>query len=167
MPASATDRPDIVAFETYQRMRVLLSGQIGQELARCSGLSEAEFDILGVLAEARDGSLQALALRCGLDWEKSRLSHQIGRMEKRGLLRREAFAGDGRSTLICLTEFGREAYASGKATHERVVSEYFANVLATDELAALTRIAGKVVSRIEQDVPSQSALHELDENEPA
>lgn len=167
MPVSKTDRPEVPAWDTYQRMRVLLSGQIGQELSRCSDLSEAEFDLLGVLAEAKDGSLQALALRCGLDWEKSRLSHQIGRMEKRGFVRREAFAGDGRSTLICLTDFGREAYAKGKATHERVVSEYFAKVLTPEELAALAQIAGKVVTRIERDVPSQSQLHELDEIEPA
>jgi len=150
MSTTKTPVAEVAAWEAYQRMRVLLSAQIGRELAKCSNLSEAEFDILSVLAEAKDGTLRALALRCGLDWEKSRLSHQIGRMEKRGFLRRQVYAQDGRSSLICLTDLGREAFAKGKATHDRVISEYFAKVLTTTDLAAMTRIAGKVVARLEQ-----------------
>ncbi|HTJ57181.1 MAG TPA: MarR family winged helix-turn-helix transcriptional regulator [Devosiaceae bacterium] len=172
MSAPNTAVADVAAWEAYQRMRVLLSAQIGRELAKCSNLSEAEFDILSVLADAKDGTLRALSLRCGLDWEKSRLSHQIGRMEKRGLLRRQAYAGDGRSTLICLTDFGRETFAEGKATHERVVSEYFTKVLTAADLAALTRMAGKIVARLEQvDARPHHAndLHPVDdlEDEPA
>ena len=68
------------AWQAYQRMRLQLNGRISRELYRSTGLSEADFDILFFLEESPDGSVRSIALRCGLEWEKSRLSHQLRRI---------------------------------------------------------------------------------------
>ena len=39
-------------------------------------------------------------------WEKSRLSHQLSRMQRRKLIERQS--GGGRATLVVLTAIGRE-----------------------------------------------------------
>src|SRR4051795_9239388 len=100
------------AWARYQRMRVRLTGRLNRELAHETGLSEADFEILVALTESPDESVRALALRCGLEWEKSRLSHQLRRMEMRGLVIREDCAEDSRGSSIRVTEAGRALAAA-------------------------------------------------------
>ena len=69
-------------------MRLLLNGTMNRELFRSTGLSEADFDILHFLEDSPGQSVRSIALRCGLEWEKSRLSHQLRRMQGRGLITR-------------------------------------------------------------------------------
>jgi DNA-binding MarR family transcriptional regulator len=135
------------AWQAYQRMRLQLNGRISRELHRHTGLSEADFDILFFLEESPDGSVRSIALRCGLEWEKSRLSHQLRRMEGRGLITKSADA------VVQLTDKGREQIAAARACHGAAVSRYFGDVLTNEQLAALTTISDQVVSRLTQDRP--------------
>src|SRR5690606_37024611 len=88
------------AWANYQRMRMRLTAQLNRALSQKTGSSEADFEILTVLSEFPQESVRALALRCGLEWEKSRLSHQLKRMEARGLITRAVCEEDGRSILV-------------------------------------------------------------------
>lgn len=133
------------AWQAYQRMRLQLNGRINRELSRTTGLSEADFDILFLLEQSREGTMRSIALRCGLEWEKSRLSHQLRRMEQRGLITRNAGA------VIELTDRGREQIAAARACHEAAVRRYFGDVLTAEQLAVLTTISDTVVSRLTQD----------------
>jgi len=137
---SATDVS--AAWQAYQRMRLQLNGKISRELYRHTGLSEADFDILFFLEESPDGSVRSLALRCGLEWEKSRLSHQLRRMEGRGLITKSAGA------VVQLTDKGREQIAAARACHQAAVDRYFGDVLTGEQLAALTAISDQVVARL-------------------
>lgn len=133
------------AWQAYQRMRLQLNGRISRELYRSTGLSEADFDILFFLEESPDGSVRSMALRCGLEWEKSRLSHQLRRMEGRGLITKTVGA------VVELTDKGREQIAAARACHGAAVRRYFGDVLTGDQLAALTAIADQVVTRLADD----------------
>jgi DNA-binding MarR family transcriptional regulator len=133
------------AWQAYQRMRVQLTGRISRELSRSTGLSEADFDILFVLEQSPEGTLRSVALRCGLDWEKSRLSHQLRRMEQRGLVTKEAGA------VVRLTAKGREQIAAARACHQAAVRRYFGDVLSDEQLATLTTISDAVVARLAED----------------
>jgi DNA-binding MarR family transcriptional regulator len=140
---SATDVS--AAWQAYQRMRLQLNGRISRELYRSTGLSEADFDILFFLEESPDGSVRSIALRCGLEWEKSRLSHQLRRMAGRGLITKTADA------VVQLTDKGREQIAAARACHSAAVGRYFGDVLTGEQLAALTRISDQVVTRLNED----------------
>src|SRR6185437_620937 len=66
-----------------------------------SGLSGADYEILAVLSAPDGDRMPARDLCTALSWEKSRLSHQVRRMEKDKLIRREPNPDDARSTIVC------------------------------------------------------------------
>jgi DNA-binding MarR family transcriptional regulator len=138
------------AWSSYQRMRVRLAERLNRELSRETGLSEADFEILVALIDAPDDTVRALALRCGLEWEKSRLSHQLRRMEKRGLVRREVCAEDNRSTVIRVTDAGRRLAEEAKQQHEQAVLAVVCDALTPEQLQALGCIADAVLSRLDE-----------------
>ena len=134
----------------YQRMRVRLTEHINRELAQKAGLSEADFEILSALIESPNESVRALALRCGLEWEKSRLSHQLRRMEERDLITRQECAEDNRSSVIRVTETGRKLATEARVYYEQVVRKYVVDVLTAEQLQALGTIAETILNQLEQ-----------------
>ena len=142
--------PQAAAWASYQRMRVRLAGRINRELSRATGLSEADFEILVALTEAPDESVRALALRCGLEWEKSRLSHQLRRMEERGLVMRMDCAEDNRGSVVRITDAGRKIAADARQHYEQAVRRYVLDVLTPEQLAALGTIAETVLTQLEE-----------------
>lgn len=141
---------ETAAWENYQRMRVLLTGRINRELARKTGLSEADYEILTALTQTEAESVRAMALRCGLAWEKSRLSHQLRRMEERGLVVREDCVEDNRGSVVRVTEAGRKVAAEARLHYEQAVQQYVFDVLTPEQLAALGSIAETVLSQLEE-----------------
>src|SRR4051794_40030025 len=95
------------AWRRYRRMRTLLDLQIARDLKTDSGLSEADYDILSTLSESPDGSWRARDLAARLLWSTSRLAHQVGRMEQRGLVARAGVDDDARGAVVALTKTGR------------------------------------------------------------
>ncbi len=131
-------------------MRTRLTGRLNRELAQKTGLSEADFEILMALTERPNESVRALALRCGLEWEKSRLSHQLRRMEERGLLIREECIEDNRGAVIRLTETGRKLAADAQQHYEEAVQRYVVNVLTPEQLEALGAISEAILAHLEE-----------------
>src|SRR2546430_17655935 len=54
-----------------------------------SGLSPADYQVLLALREADGARLRSSGLAATIEWERSRLSHHLGRMERRRLIRRD------------------------------------------------------------------------------
>ncbi|MCC6455782.1 MAG: MarR family transcriptional regulator [Caldilineaceae bacterium] len=138
------------AWASYQRMRARLTGRLNREISQNSGLSEADFEILAALTESADEPVRALALRCGLEWEKSRLSHQLRRMEARGLVTREECTEDNRGSVIRVTDDGRKLAAEARAHYEQAVRRYVADALTPEQMAALGTIAETVLAQLEE-----------------
>jgi DNA-binding MarR family transcriptional regulator len=138
------------AWASYQRMRTRLAGQISRDLAHATGLSAADFEILAALIGSPEEPVRALALRCGLEWEKSRLSHQLRRMEQRGLVVRESCAEDNRGAVIRVTAAGRALAERATLRYEEAVRRYVVDALTADELATLGRLADRVLANLEE-----------------
>jgi DNA-binding MarR family transcriptional regulator len=136
---------------TYQRMRVRLTGRLQRELARTAGLSEADYDILMALVAWPNETVRAMALRCGLEWEKSRLSHQLSRMAARGLITREECAEDSRGAVVRITEKGRVLAEEARRVCEQTVHRSLMGALTPDQLDALRAIAEAVLARLDED----------------
>ena len=141
------------AWASYQRLRLRLTERLNRELAEATGLSEADYEILTALAAAPDETVRALSLRCGLEWEKSRLSHQLKRMEARGLVVREECSEDNRGTVIRATEPGRRLAAEARHNYEAALRRTVVDVLTPDQLAALGTIADTILARLDDDEP--------------
>lgn len=81
-------------------------GRVGRDIAQETGLSGSEFGVLSRLASLGKGEMRQQALATVMGWDKSRLSHQLTRMQQRLLIERRPT--DGKAVLVVLTKLGRE-----------------------------------------------------------
>src|SRR5919199_5055369 len=91
------------AWRAFLRMHARLAGRLNRELQAGSGLSLADYEVLVQLTDAADGRHRPYELQRLLQWEQSRLSHHLTRMQRRGLVAREECADDGRGAWVVLT----------------------------------------------------------------
>jgi DNA-binding MarR family transcriptional regulator len=112
---------------------------LGAEL-QASGLSPADYQVLLALTEAQGRRLRSSALAATIDWERSRLSHHLGRMERRGLIQRDECATDSRGAEVSLTSDGASAFRSATVPHARAIKRHFADALTTEQLEALADV---------------------------
>ncbi|NJC82547.1 winged helix-turn-helix transcriptional regulator [Planosporangium mesophilum] len=133
-----------------------LDGAINRQLTRDAGLSAADYEILVPLSEAPGQRLRARDLGRLVNWEKSRLSHHVGRMERRGLVTRQGCPTDARGAFIQLTDSGRRAMETAAPGHVETVRGCFIDLLSGDELETLASIADRVIQRIDEGAPQDA-----------
>src|SRR4051794_19754764 len=131
------------AWLAYRRLRLVLSTEVNRELARDSGLSEPDYDVLSNLTESGRGRLGELADR--MLWSRSRLSHHITRMQDRGLVRREDVDGDARGSDVVLTPAGRRALEEAAPQHVASVRRLFIDRLTPEQIRVLGDIGEAVL----------------------
>ena len=136
-------------------MRALLDLQIARDLSKDSGLSETDYDVLSTLSEKPEGRWRARDLAAQLLWSTSRLAHHVGRMEQRGLVARQPCPGDARGALVSLTEQGRAALEQAAPLHVASVRRHIIDLLTPGEIATLDTIAGKVITHLVGEMPSE------------
>lgn len=120
-----------------------LHGEIQHDL-RDSSLSEPDFEVLVQLTDQPDGGLRLHELAARLHWERSRVSHQVTRMAKRGLLERRECADDGRGARVVVLEPGRAAIKAAAPGHVATVRRHFVDLLDDDDRRALARVLAKL-----------------------
>jgi DNA-binding MarR family transcriptional regulator len=133
------------AWRGYRRMRALLDLQIARDLARDSGLSGPDYDVLSTLSERPGRSWRATELAARLLWSTSRLAHHVGRMQRRGLVGRDDCADDGRGATVSLTSSGWAALRAAAPVHVLSVRRHLVDLLTPAEVQALATISAKVI----------------------
>lgn len=123
--------------ETAQALRARLDSRLQSE----SSLSAGDYQVLLALTEAPQYTLRSSALAALIGWERSRLSHHLGRMEKRRLIRRVPCADDVHGVDVSATESGRDAFRAGSVPHLRAVRELFTDALTPEQSAHLDDIS--------------------------
>ena len=136
------------AWRGYQRMRTLLTAQLGRDLSHDSDLSEPDYTVLSNLSEAEGHRWRLNELSARMLWSKSRLSHHIARMEERGLVTREECATDGRGAFVVLTRQGMRAIERAAPSHVASVRRNLIDLLTPAEIDALAAISQKVVAHL-------------------
>lgn len=128
-----------------------LSAALHRDLQADAGLSLPDFDVLVRLTESEEGRVRVSELARALDWERSRLSHHVTRMERRGLVARDDCVDDGRGAYVVVTEAGRAAIEDAAPHHVRTVRRLFVDVLTPEEVAALTPVLERVLDGLAGD----------------
>ncbi|MFE6196106.1 MarR family winged helix-turn-helix transcriptional regulator [Streptomyces sp. NPDC057838] len=136
-------------WSTYRRLSRELQRAQDQQLQRDSGISAADYALLAPLSESEGGVLRARDLGAEVGWERSRLSHQISRMEKRGLVVREACEDDARGAMVRLTEKGRATIEAAAPGHAETVRQLFFDPLKSDEVEMLGRYLERIMAAVE------------------
>ncbi|MDX6280456.1 MAG: hypothetical protein QOH03_1527, partial [Kribbellaceae bacterium] len=134
------------AWRSYLLMRRTLETHLARHLQREFGLSESDFEILVNLSESETGRMRAYELGEATQWEKSRMSHHLTRMEKRGLIRKEAC--EARYPEIVLTDEGLAAIKACAPGHAGRVREFFVDVLGKERVVAFGEAADEVVGAV-------------------
>jgi DNA-binding MarR family transcriptional regulator len=141
------------AWRTFVRLHQRLNAALTRDLQAHSKLSGADFEILVALTDIPEGRLRPQDLAKAVDWEQSRLSHQIARMTKRGLVCREECMEDGRGVLVAITPAGRTVIEAAAPLHVATVRRLVIDALTPEELATLGVISGHILQRLD-DEPS-------------
>ena len=136
------------AWRGYTRMQAQLAARLHRNLLRKTGLSLSDYEVLVHLSEAPEGRLRSFQLSAALQWEKSRLSHHLTRMQRRGLVSRQECETDGRGAFVVLTPTGRTAIEAAAPTHVADVRAALIDVLAPAQLDALAEISDAVLERL-------------------
>ena len=121
---------------------------IDRQLARDSALSGSEYEVLVPLSESSTGVVRSRDLLRDLGWERSRLSHLLSRMAKRGLLERLPCDSDARGLDVRITPEGRRAIEAAAPAHLEMVRAALIDQLTPGEMDALRSVSGKVVPRL-------------------
>ena len=124
-------------WQGYLHLNQDLIAVLEQQLAHESGLSGADYRVLHPLSEAPGGLLRARDLGSEIGWDRSRLSHHLSRMEKRGLVIREECAEDARGLMVRLTKAGRRAIEEAAPGHAEAVRRYFFDQLSSHEIETM------------------------------
>jgi DNA-binding MarR family transcriptional regulator len=128
----------------------LLEGRLNRDLVDRHGLSHADYAILVVLSEQPERSMRMSALAEFVAASKSRLSHQITRMEKAGWVRREECADDARGVLAVLLPAGYALLEAAAPTHVAGVRRYMVDLLTPEERGEATVFLERVVRTLRE-----------------
>jgi DNA-binding MarR family transcriptional regulator len=131
--------------ETTEALRSEIASRLQSE---CS-LSPGDYAVLLALGEAPDEQLRSSDLASAVGWERSRLSHHLGRMERRGLIRREECATDNRGAVVVLAPAGADAFRQATVPHLRAVRELFVDALSPRQLAAAAELAAALRTHLD------------------
>jgi DNA-binding MarR family transcriptional regulator len=145
------DAREAHVWQSYRDLYTELYSALGRQLQRDAGLTAAEYALLAPLSEAPDGVLRARDLGRQVGWDRSRVSHQVSRMEKRGLVAREDCSDDARGSMVRITDAGRSAIESAAPEHVATVRRYFFDPLTREETETLGRLFDRLLARLPRD----------------
>jgi len=124
------------AWRTHLDVSRLLTYQLERDL-QPFGLTMNDYEILVNLSESKEHRMRMSDLASATLQSKSRLSHQITRMENGGLVRRENCESDRRGLYAVLTEHGWDTMRKVAPHHVESVRKHFIDLLAPADLQAL------------------------------
>ena len=144
-PLSATQQ---AAWRAFVESSWALHNRLEDDLRAGTGLSMADYHVLVVLSEASGRRLRMGELAGRLVFSPSRCTYQITTMVKRGLVRKQSCSDDGRGQEAVLTDAGLAALTAAAPLHLATVRETFIDDLDEAELAAITRVFGRLGPRL-------------------
>jgi DNA-binding MarR family transcriptional regulator len=138
------------AWRAYVLGSELLRKQLNGELQNRHGMALADYEVMVRLSE-RDGRRMRMAQLAGeVASSKSRLSHQITRLEAAGLVRRVDCGDDARGVFAELTEKGMIRLRETAPTHVYGVRTHLVDLMTGEEQATLAAIFERVLKHLDE-----------------
>src|SRR5438309_9445939 len=138
-------------WRSWLRLNQELLSKLEEQIGREGDLSGPDYAVLVPLSAAPDGMLRARELGREILWDRSRLSHHLGRMEKRGLVVREECAEDARGAMVRMTDAGHAAIKRAAPGHVAGTRRHFFDHLSNKEVDLLTTVFDRVLANLDCD----------------
>ena len=126
----------------------LLPYQLSKELQLKHGMTITDYEILVHLSESPDRCMRMSELADRVLLSRSRLTHQIDRMERAGLIARASCPGDKRGQLATMTEVGWQKLVTAAPDHVTNVRKHMVDILTPAEFDQLGKSLAKVAAHL-------------------
>jgi DNA-binding MarR family transcriptional regulator len=136
----------VTAWRGFLQAHAVLTRKLEADLLAEHQLPLASYDVLVQLVEAPDRRLRMTELAQRVLISRSGLTRLVDRLEREGLVRREACDDDARGLFAVLTEAGFQRLRRASPTHLRGVATYAINRLDDAQVAALSDICARLLS---------------------
>ncbi|ASS64941.1 MULTISPECIES: MarR family transcriptional regulator [unclassified Paenibacillus] len=121
-------------------------GRVVKDMSEHTGLSEGDFGVLDRLIHYGNGELRQQELADSMGWTKSRLSHHLTRMEKRGLVVRKPLDTD-RGIQVIITSAGKSALDDARPIVAKAIRNHFLDQLTDQDIESITKLAERTKTR--------------------
>src|SRR5215469_1779886 len=139
MTAKLLSPRELRVWHAFRLMGDDVLGRVGRDIAKATGLSGPEFGVLSRLAAIGKGEMRQQTLARVMTWDKSRLSHQLTRMQQRGFVQRRRT--DLNTVLVVLSKLGREKLGSALPIQAESVRRNFLSRLTPEQLDNIVRLS--------------------------
>ena len=145
------DDEEQAAFLTLMSVILRLEPTLDAQLRANSGMSHFEYSVIATLSEAPEQTLRMGQLAHLASGSLPRLSQVVGRLEKRGWVRRTPCPEDGRAMLATLTDAGRAAVVAAAPGHVAEVRRRVFDPLTRAQVRQLTGIGRRIMSAVDPE----------------
>ncbi len=128
----------------FLRAHAQVMRKLEADLIREHSLPLASYDVLVQLVEAPGYKLRMTELADRVLLSRSGLTRLVDRLQREGLVDREACESDARGLFACLTEAGLTRLREASPTHLRGIEEYAIGRLTPEQLHALADALGRL-----------------------
>ena len=139
MAAKPLSPRELRVWHAFRLMHEDVLARVGRDISQATGLSGAEFGVLSRLVGVGRGEMRQQSLARLMGWDKSRLSHQLTRMQERALIERRPT--DGNAVLVVLTELGRKKLESARPIHADSVRRNLLSRLTPEQIETIVRVS--------------------------
>lgn len=147
-PVPWLDETEQAAWRALLEVWRLLGAQLERELHNDQGLSHADYQVLVCLSEAPGRRVRMSDLSARTLLSRSRLSHQIRRMEDTGLVARQECPTDRRGAFAVLTDAGWDTIQAAAPGHVRAVRQHLFDHLSEEQVRQLVTLLTPVVRHL-------------------
>lgn len=150
MPKEVIDPIRLAAWRNFITAHANLIDLIDDELAAAGHLPLNWYDVLIELVEAPENRLRLHELAKRVVLSRSGLTRLLDKLEKEGLLIREAARNDRRGAFAVLTEKGRDAIRKSWPTYSTGIAEHFAAYMNGEEAQVIQDVFARIIEAVQR-----------------
>lgn len=141
-----------VHWRSWITASTVLHEVLSRELQEEFGLTITDYEILVRLSESPNRQMRMSDLAAKTLLSRSRLSHQIDRLEDRGLVNRRTCEDDRRGQNCTMTNKGWDTLVAAAPLHVSGVRRHFVDQLTDAEYEALGKALGKIAAHLDEEL---------------
>ncbi len=122
--------------------------RVAGDIAARTELSGPDYAVLSRLVLLGHGEFRQHDLADSMRWDKSRLSHHLTKMEKRGFIERRR---EKKIVSVFVTKAGREAFANARPVQAEAVREHFVSKVGKADMKVLLEICERIQAFPEEE----------------
>jgi DNA-binding MarR family transcriptional regulator len=138
-----TDSAAVAAWESLFRAQVAVIRELQREFP-AGDVSFNEYDVLFNLSRQEAHQLRIRDLSRHLLLTQPSVSRMVDRLVAKGLVRKDSDPGDGRGTLVCLTDAGYALFRRVAVSHSQSIVRHLGAALSREELDQLRTLTDRL-----------------------